>query len=66
MTQLRELRLKKGLRILDVVCAIKVHASILSSVERGQLAVLAHMRKKLCSFFSVKPDKLFNENGIAV
>jgi hypothetical protein len=39
LSRLRELRLKKGLRILDVTCATKVHSSTLSSIERGRLAV---------------------------
>jgi transcriptional regulator with XRE-family HTH domain len=66
MTRLRQLRVKKGLRILDVVLATKVHASQISAIERGRLAVPSRAREELCSFFGVETNELFNENGLAV
>ncbi|MDR0616549.1 MAG: helix-turn-helix domain-containing protein [Synergistaceae bacterium] len=66
LSRLRELRLKKGLRILDVTCATKVHSPTLSSIERGRLAVPASAKETLCSFFGVEPGELFNNNGLAV
>jgi transcriptional regulator with XRE-family HTH domain len=66
MTRLRELRVKKGLRILDVMLATKVHASQISAIERGRLAVPSRAREELCSFFGVKASELFDEIGRAV
>ena len=66
MTRLRELRIERGLRILDVTCALRIHPSTLSSVECGRLAVPAQAKGVLSSFFGVDEGELFGENGIAV
>jgi transcriptional regulator with XRE-family HTH domain len=66
MTRLRRLRVKKGLRILDLTLATRMHASQISAIKRGRLAVPARAKEALCTFFGVEPGKLFNGNGIAV
>jgi transcriptional regulator with XRE-family HTH domain len=58
--------MEKGLRILDLTLATKVHASQISAIERGRLAVPARAKEELCAFFGVEPGKLFNSSGIAV
>jgi transcriptional regulator with XRE-family HTH domain len=58
--------MKKGLRILDLTLATKVHASQISAIERGRLAAPARAKEELCAFFGVAPDKLFSGSGIAL
>ena len=66
MTRLKELRQEKGLRILDVTCATKIHSSTLSQIERGRLAVPIQTMGVICKFFGVDKDVLFDKNRIAV
>jgi transcriptional regulator with XRE-family HTH domain len=66
MTKLKELRMSRGLRQLDVSFALKVSVNTIAGVERGQLAAPKHLIDPLCEFFGVQRAELFSDNRIAM
>jgi len=66
MSKSRELRLKKGLSIIDLSHKLDIHPSMISQLERGRTSAGAKVRKTLCSFYRVPEGKLFNSNGFAI
>ena len=66
MTRLKELRLERGLRQLDISIKLGVNQNTIAGIERGQLAVPKALIKPLCSFFGVQREDLFTDNRIAL
>jgi transcriptional regulator with XRE-family HTH domain len=66
MTRIRELRQKRGLRLIDMAFETRIHPTQLSYVERGKVAASARVKEKLSSFLGVELKELFGSNGIAV
>jgi DNA-binding XRE family transcriptional regulator len=65
MTKLRQMRKEQGLRSIDLCCAIGLHPVTVSAVENRRVVPGASARAKLCAFFGVKEDDVFDENGLA-
>ena len=66
MTRIRELRLGRGLRVIDLSFETRVHPSQLSSIERRKLAASVRIREILCSFLCVPESEAFDGDGLAV
>ncbi|MDR1515444.1 MAG: helix-turn-helix transcriptional regulator [Synergistaceae bacterium] len=66
MTKIRALRQARGLKLIDLAYATKVHPTQLTSIERGHLAASARAREAICAFLEVDKGALFDEGNIAV
>ena len=66
MTRLKELRLARGLRQLDISIKLGVNQNTVAGIERGHLAVPKTLIEPLCTFFGVQRGDLFTENRIAL
>jgi len=66
MTRLRELRQARGMMIIDLAFATRLHPSQLSSIERGRLAASKRARETLCAFFGIAESEVFDRRGLAV
>ena len=66
MTRIRELRLSRGLRVIDLSFETRVHPSQLSCIERRKLAPSVRVREILCAFLCVPENEAFDGDGLTV
>ena len=66
MTKLREYRISRGLRQLDIALTLSVNPNTIAAIERGQLAAPKRLIDPLCAFFGVQRGDLFTDNRIAL
>jgi len=66
MTKLKELRKSKGISPIDFCYHIRLHPVTLCSVENRRLVINLATRSRICDYFGLDTDKLFDENGLAI
>ena len=66
MTRLQELRRSRKLTGIGLCLALKFHPVTLSAVENRRQVPSAAMRMKICDFFGINEEEVFDENGLAV
>ena len=66
MTRLQEARKARGLKAIDVCCATKLHQATISAIENRRQVPGAETKAKLCRFFGIEEDDMFDSNGLAV
>lgn len=60
--KLKDLRLKKGLRCIDVANALGISKTFYWQLENGKRKLSYEMAFKIATYFKTKPDSLFFED----
>ena len=60
--KLKDMRLKKGLRCIDVAKELGISKTFYWQLENGKRTLTYKMSVKIASFFKTKPDNLFLED----
>lgn len=58
VTNLKLLRIQKGLKLKEAAQAIGLHPTWLSRIECGQSWIPPHLREKLANFYGVSPEEI--------
>ena len=66
MTKLKLFRLERDLKAIDIAKGLNVHPSTISTVESGKARASDRVRLKLCKFFGVHEQELFDGERFAV
>ena len=66
MTKIRALRIERDLSAKDLAEGLKLDKSVLSFVERRKAKASDRVRLKLCKFFGVREQELFDSERYAV
>lgn len=66
MTKLKLFRLERDLKAIDIAKGLNVHPSTISTVESGKAKASDRVRLKLCKFFGVHEQELFDGERFAV
>lgn len=66
MTKIRALRIENDLTAKTLAEQLKLDQSVLSFVERGKSKASDRVRLKLCKFFGVHEQELFDGERFAV
>ena len=66
MTKLRLYRLQLDLKTKDMAKDLNLDPATISTVERGKIRASDRVRLKLCKFFGVAEQELFNDERYAV
>ncbi len=66
MSLLRDLRIEKDFRVIDVAMKAGVNPNQLSNVERQAIPASERMRRRLSAFYNVSESDLFGEDRMAL
>jgi transcriptional regulator with XRE-family HTH domain len=64
-TKLRSLREKAGFSQIELSFRVKIPSCCLSQMENGKMPVFPKYQKALATFFSVEPESLTDDRGMA-
>lgn len=60
--KLKDLRIKKGYRCLDIANVLGISKTFYWQIENGKRTLTYHMAVKIARIFKTKPDNLFFED----
>ena len=66
MTKLRELRLGRGIKLMDLSREIRMDPSHFHTLECGLSEASGRVRDALSAYLGVEPHELFNDDGFAL